>query len=169
MEAQARNPDVSRAMAFQRIWRRILPCLSPCSSWLPKVLGVPRLSNTSLQSLPLLSQMGVLLFVCLCLNFPFLIRIPVIGLRTTLIYYVCMCVQSLSHVWLFVIPIDYSLPGFSVHGILQARVLEWVVISFSKGIFLTEGSNLFLSRWPPLNLTIKTLLPNEDTFIGTRS
>ena len=30
-------------------------------------------------------------------------------------------------------PMDYSLPGFSVHGILQARVLEWVAISFSRG------------------------------------
>ena len=30
-------------------------------------------------------------------------------------------------------PIDCSLPSFSVHGILQARILEWVVISFSKG------------------------------------
>ena len=29
-------------------------------------------------------------------------------------------------------PIDCSLPGFSVHGILQARTLEWVAISFSK-------------------------------------
>ena len=29
-------------------------------------------------------------------------------------------------------PIDCSLPGFSVHGIFQARILEWVAISFSK-------------------------------------
>ena len=28
---------------------------------------------------------------------------------------------------------DYSPPGSSVHGILQARVLEWVAISFSRG------------------------------------
>ena len=28
-------------------------------------------------------------------------------------------------------PIDCSLPGCSVHGIFQARVLEWVVIAFS--------------------------------------
>ena len=28
-------------------------------------------------------------------------------------------------------PMDYSLPGSSVHGILQARVLEWVAIVFS--------------------------------------
>ena len=30
-------------------------------------------------------------------------------------------------------PVDYSLPGSSVHGILPARILEWVAISFSKG------------------------------------
>ena len=28
---------------------------------------------------------------------------------------------------------DCSLPGSSVHGILQARILEWVAIPFSKG------------------------------------
>ena len=30
-------------------------------------------------------------------------------------------------------PMDYSLPGSSVHGILQARILEWVAILFSRG------------------------------------
>ena len=30
-------------------------------------------------------------------------------------------------------PMDCSLPGSSVHGILQVRILEWVAISFSKG------------------------------------
>ena len=30
-------------------------------------------------------------------------------------------------------PMDYILPGSSVHGIFQARVLEWVAISFSRG------------------------------------
>ena len=30
-------------------------------------------------------------------------------------------------------PMDYNLPGSSVHGILQARILEWVAISFSSG------------------------------------
>ena len=28
---------------------------------------------------------------------------------------------------------DCSLPGSSVHGILQAKILEWVAISFSRG------------------------------------
>ena len=30
-------------------------------------------------------------------------------------------------------PMDCSLPGFSVHGIFQARVLEWGAIAFSRG------------------------------------
>ena len=30
-------------------------------------------------------------------------------------------------------PMDRSLPGSSVHGILQARILEWVALSFSRG------------------------------------
>ena len=34
------------------------------------------------------------------------------------------CVQLLR-------PMDYSLPGSSVHEISQARILEWVAISFS--------------------------------------
>ena len=29
-------------------------------------------------------------------------------------------------------PMDWSPPGFSVHGILQARTLEWVAIPFSN-------------------------------------
>ena len=41
-------------------------------------------------------------------------------------------------------PMDCSPPGSSVHGILQARILEWVDISYSKGIFLTQRSNLCL-------------------------
>ena len=47
---------------------------------------------------------------------------------------VCVCV------WLLVAqlcstlqPIDCSMPGSSVHGILQASILEWVAVSFSRG------------------------------------
>jgi len=29
-------------------------------------------------------------------------------------------------------PMDYSLPGSSIHGIFQARVLEWGAIAFSE-------------------------------------
>ena len=30
---------------------------------------------------------------------------------------------------------------YTVHGILQARILEWVAFPFSRGIFPTQGSN----------------------------
>ena len=39
----------------------------------------------------------------------------------------------LSHVQLFCDPKDCSLPGYSVHGISQARILKWIAISFSRG------------------------------------
>ena len=35
----------------------------------------------------------------------------------------------------FLEPLDYSPPASSVHGISQARILEWVVISFSRSSF----------------------------------
>ena len=38
-------------------------------------------------------------------------------------------------------PMDFSLPGSSIHGIFQARVLEWVAI---QGIFPPQGSILGL-------------------------
>ena len=51
-------------------------------------------------------------------------------------------------------PLDCSLPGSSLHGIFQARILEWVAISFSKGsspprdqtwVFCVAGG--FFTNW----------------------
>ena len=41
-------------------------------------------------------------------------------------------------------PMDHSWPDSSIHGILQARILEWVALSFSRGSFPTQRSNLSL-------------------------
>ena len=41
-------------------------------------------------------------------------------------------------------PMDYSPPRSSVHGILQARILEWVAIPFSRGSSPTQGLNMSL-------------------------
>ena len=38
-------------------------------------------------------------------------------------------------------PMDCSPPGSSVHVISQARILEWVAISSSRGVFSTQGLN----------------------------
>ena len=46
--------------------------------------------------------------------------------------YIMECVL-VTQLWLILCdPMDYSLPGSSVHGILQTRILEWVTLSFSK-------------------------------------
>ena len=47
-------------------------------------------------------------------------------------FWLWFLVKLLSHVQLFATPMDWSLPGSSVHGIFQARVLEQVAISSSR-------------------------------------
>ena len=51
-------------------------------------------------------------------------------------------------------PIDGSPPGSPVPGILQARTLEWVAISFSNGFYLGSVFPL-VSRWGPWSQTIR--------------
>ena len=46
----------------------------------------------------------------------------------------CMRAKSLQSCLTLCDPVDYSPPGFSVHGILQARVLEWVAMFSSKDL-----------------------------------
>ena len=43
-----------------------------------------------------------------------------------LLYVLCAVISA------SVAPMDYSLPASSVHGIFQARILEWTVISSSR-------------------------------------
>ena len=43
------------------------------------------------------------------------------------------CARSLQSCLILYNPMDCSLPGSSVHEILQTRILEWVAISFSRG------------------------------------
>ena len=63
------------------------------------------------------------------------------SVRTEKYNRICMYAQlcvTLCH------PMDCSPPGYSVHGIFQARILEWVAISCFREIFLTLGSNPLL-------------------------
>ena len=45
----------------------------------------------------------------------------------------CMCAKSFQLCPTLCNPMDCSPPGSSVHRILQARILEWVAISYSRG------------------------------------
>ena len=51
-----------------------------------------------------------------------------ISIRSDQIRSVAQSCPTLSH------PMNCSLPGSSVHGILQARALEWVAIAFSRWV-----------------------------------
>ena len=75
-------------------------------------------------------------FLCLSLVFPLPLNWPTLTGRPLAVglceMYVCVCVSR----WVILTlcdPVDYSPPGFPVHEIPQARVLEWVAISFSRG------------------------------------
>ena len=50
-----------------------------------------------------------------------------------LIYSSVLLLFKLSHIWLFCNTMTCSQLDSSVHGISQARILEWVAISFSRG------------------------------------
>ena len=77
---------------------------------------------------------------------------------------VCMCAYSLLEVVVCVLvvqscrtlcdPMDCSLTGSSVHGILQASKLEWVAIPFSRGsscprdqIWVSQITSRFFTIW----------------------
>ena len=47
-------------------------------------------------------------------------------------FFLCVCTQSLQSCLTLGNPMDYSLPGSSVHGILQARMLERVAMPSSR-------------------------------------
>ena len=45
----------------------------------------------------------------------------------------CLCARLLQSCLTLCDPMDCSPPGSSIHGILQARILEWVAMPFSRG------------------------------------
>ena len=63
---------------------------------------------------------------------------------------VCMHTKSLHLCLTLCDTLGCSLPGSSVHGIPQARILEWVAVPFLQDIFPTQQSNQCLLRLPLL-------------------
>ena len=54
-------------------------------------------------------------------------------INTNLYNFINVCANLLQLCLTVCVPMDYSLPRSSVHGILQARILEWVVMPASRG------------------------------------
>ena len=63
----------------------------------------------------------------------------------------CVCVHAKSlQLYLTLCDlVDCSLPGSSVHGILQARILEWVAVPSSRGssCIIRDGLILHMGKW----------------------
>ena len=56
--------------------------------------------------------------------------------------YACMHAKLLQSCPTLCNPADCSLPGSSVHGILQARIVEWVALPSSRGIYLPDPAGI---------------------------
>ena len=56
-----------------------------------------------------------------------------------------MCAKSLYSCSTLCDPMDHSLPDTSVHGILQARILAWVAISFFRDFSQPRGGTCISS------------------------
>ena len=65
---------------------------------------------------------------------------------------------------------NYSPKGFSVHGIFQARILEWVTISFSRGSSKPGIEPLTPTTSPALQAGVFTAqLPRKPQYIHVES
>ena len=97
-----------------------------------------------------------------------------------------LCACGLSYLTLCN-PMDCSPPGSSVHGILQARILEWVAISFSRdlpdpgikpssltspalvgGSFLKQTKNYLFFNWRIIALQNFVIFCQISTWISHR-
>ena len=63
-----------------------------------------------------------------------ILHIALVKTNKTIHYEVCVCLVAQSCLTLCN-PMNCSPPGSSVHNILQAKILEWVALSFSRRSF----------------------------------
>ena len=71
-------------------------------------------------------------------------------------------------------PMDCSLQGFSVHGIFQASILEWIAISFSKGsswprdrTWVSCPAGRFFTNWATREYCPLKSVPTHAPFLPT--
>ena len=83
------------------------------------------------------------------------------------IKYACV-LRRFSHVRLFRRPMDCSPPGFSIHGISQARILEWVTMPSSRGLswpkkrtWVSWVAGRFFTHCITWEAPVKQLYPNK--------
>ena len=96
-------------------------------------------NSQQLEAMPELKKLTV--FPILVGDFQFPVTKKKTKSSSAVIVYLLNCIR------LFCNPMDYRVPGSSVPGILQARILEWVAYFLLQGIFLIQGLNPQLLHW----------------------
>ena len=86
------------------------------------------------------------------LLFNMLSRLVILVIKKKLVTHSCLTLWN---------PLDCSLPGFSVHGILQIRILEWVAFPFSRGsswprdwTLVSHVAGRFFTTWATRKATL---------------
>ena len=69
----------------------------------------------------------------------------------------CTCAKLLQSCLTLCDPMDCSPPGSSVHGILQARTLEWVAMPSFRGSSRPRNGSLSLLHWQAGSLPLASL------------
>ena len=126
-------------MAVRGQWGPSCPCFSPslssqCS--IPSSAPGPPFSHTSRYSSPqcIPSEGSWFLFILLQLMLlPSLFHTVLLPISwSNQILLACVRAKSLQLCLTLCDPMDYILPGSSVHGIFQARMLEWAAIALQQ-------------------------------------
>ena len=120
-----------------------------------------------------LNKLGLVLlswlkWLCMLREFSSLISVSYLPL---IFPYVCVHAESLQWRLTLCNPMDCSLPGSSVHGILQARILEWVAMLFSLLLaILLAGSRVGPTSRALLSVTtFNTVRPKKNTITVSTS
>ena len=86
---------------------------------------------------------------------------------------VCVCALSLQSCLTLCNPVDCNLPGSSVHGILQARVLEWTTMPFFRGSSWPRNrtcisciAGRFFTDWATREALTPTCFPTSSPWSG---
>ena len=117
----ARQAPLSMGFSSQEYWSG-LPFPPPGDFPDPRTEPLPLMSSVLVGRFFTVSttwEAHVYMCVCVCVLFQFM--------------YICMLVAQLCLT--LSDPMDDSQPGSSVHGILQASILEWVAMPFSRGSY----------------------------------
>ena len=125
-----KDQGVCRTCTLLLLWPQVF---SWWASWGYQTVTFSEMKNTDIFHSGLFSSVKQLKDTVTC--------IPWAGTRTLPRACVLSC---FGRVWLLVTPMDCSLPGFSVHGILQAKNTKVGCRSLLQGIFLTQESHLHL-------------------------